>query len=89
MVEKFVQIIKQFVEAHTTADDFENQYIALWYKNLDELNQDTLAAHIISNLFLEVDAYSNQTPYNVTESQLRNAAEQALAQLNELQKERS
>jgi self-protective colicin-like immunity protein len=87
MVEKFIQLIKQFIEGHITTDDFENGYVSLWYENLDELNQDTSASQIISDLFLEVDAYSNQEPYNVSESQLRLAAQQAMNQLNELQKE--
>lgn len=75
----------------TSADDFDRQYRKLGesFWNTLDIPPFTPQSQIISDLFLEVDAYSNQEPYNVSLSQLRNAAQEALTHLNELQKERS
>ena len=80
MLEAYVELIRQFVGDEITADDFEDRYIKLWYTALNDfLSQISPEAKIISDLFLEVDAYSNDPEtlgeeYCVTTDQLRELA---------------
>ncbi|MEP7290481.1 MAG: colicin immunity domain-containing protein [Chloroflexota bacterium] len=93
MLGSYVELIRQFVAGEISADEFEDRYIKLWYAALDNLlSQRTPETKIISDLFLEVDAYSNDPEtlgdsYCVTADQLRESARQALHELMELQKE--
>ncbi len=88
MLEKYRELIRQFVVGEISADDFEDQYIKLWYLALDDfLSQISPEAKIISDLFLEVDAYTNDPPYSTTAEELRVSARKALSELLELQTE--
>lgn len=93
MLEKYTELIRQFVLGEISADDFEEQYIQLWYAALDNfLGERSPESKIISELFLEVDAYSNDPKslgesFCVTADQLRDVAQLALQELLELQKE--
>ena len=91
MLEKYRELIRQFVSGEISADDFEDRYIKLWYLALDDfLAQISSEAKIISDLFLEVDAYSNDpetlgTEYCTTAEELRESARKALNELLQLQ----
>lgn len=90
MLEKYVELIRQFVLGDISADDFEDQYIKLWYAALDDfLNQLSPESKIISDLFLEVDAYTNDPPYSTTAEELHESARKALTELLQLQTERN
>ena len=88
MLEKYVELILQLVEGEISTDEFDERYVKLWYAALDDfLAQRSPEVKIISDIFLEVDALTNDPPYDTTAEALREAARQALADLLELQKE--
>ncbi len=95
MLEKYVDLIRRFVAGEISADDFEDQYVKLWYMALDDfLSQRSPASKIISDLFLEVDAYTNDpdelgSAYSTSAEELREWARKALSELLELQTERN
>ena len=90
MLEAYIRLIEQFASGEITADEFEDTYIDLWYQYVKtELSVSSPETILISDLFLEVDAYSNQPPHNVSADELREAALKALAELLSLQKERN
>ena len=88
MLEQYIELIQRFVGGEISADDFEDRYIKLWYAALGNfLSETTPQTEIISDLFLEVDALTNEPPFDTTPEELRSSAEKALSQLVELQKE--
>jgi hypothetical protein len=93
MLEQYVELIRQFVSGEISADDFEDRYIKLWYLALDDfLGHRSPESKVISDLFLEVDAYSNDpdelgSQYSTTAEELRESARKALSELLELQTE--
>ena len=90
MLESYTRLIEQFTSGEITADEFEDTYIDLWYQYVKtELSVSSPETTLISDLFLEVDAYTNKPPYNVSAEELREAARKALAELLALQKERN
>lgn len=95
MLEQYIELIQRFVAGSVSADDFENCYIKLWYAALDDfLNERSPASRIISDLFLEVDAYTNDpdelgSTYTTTAEELRESAHKALSELLQLQTERN
>ena len=95
MLEKYVDLIRLFIAEEISADAFEDDYIKLWYAALDDfLSQKSPASKIISDLFLEVDAYTNDpdelgATYSTTADELRESARKALSELLELQTERN
>ncbi len=94
MHQAYEELIRQFVHDEISADDFEAEYIRLWYLALDNfLSETTSASSIISDLFLDVDCYSNvpgvvDPVLCLDENGLREAAQRALDQLTALQTER-
>lgn len=93
MLGQYVELICQFVSSEISADDFEDRYLKLWYAALDNfLSKRSPESKIISDLFLEVDAYSNDpeslgVEYCTTADELRESARKALAELLQLQTE--
>ena len=86
MLDQYVKLIRAFVAGEMDADAFESAYIDLWYKALDNfLSQQTPETKIIADLFLEVDAYSNDPElgesYCLDADGLRVAAQKALDEL--------
>ncbi len=94
MLGKYVELIRHFVSGDISADEFEDQYVKLWYAALDDfLAHRSPESKIISDLFLEVDAYSNDPEtlgqeYSATAEELCESSRKALSELLELQKER-
>lgn len=93
MFEQYIELIRQFIAGEIDADEFEDRYIKLWYAALDGfLGQISPESKVISDLFLEVDAYSNDpetlgAEYCTTADELRESARKALAKLLVLQTE--
>ncbi len=90
MLEKYKELIREFVDGEISSDEFDDLYTKLWYAALEDfLSQESPESKIISDLFLEVDALTNEPPYNTMPEALRESARKALSEILQLQTEQN
>lgn len=85
MLERYLDLIRSFVDEQITPETFEVQYIDLWHETIDE-ETSPAAEMIIGDLFNWVDGFSDDPDLSPTTyvdgATLREKAKIALEQLN-------
>ena len=91
IVDKYKQLIEDFLDENITASKFQTQYFKTFIESDDRLDDELFV--ILNGVFESADCYwhkclpGQETPFEISEQQLRKEVNEALIKLNELQAE--
>lgn len=91
IADKYKQLIEDFLNKKITADEFQTQYFKIFKESDDRLGGELFL--ILNGVFESADCYwheclpGQETPFEISEQQLRKEVNGALVKLNKLQAE--